>query len=453
MFEGLGDRLQRVFKDLRGEGTLTDFHLDTALREIRLSLLEADVSLPVVKSFLSGVKEAAEGSQVATALSPAQEVTRIVRDRLTALLGGEEAQLDISRSPAHIMLVGLQGSGKTTTAAKLARLLQKTRGRHVLLAPCDLARPAAVAQLQTLGRALGVPVFDPAGRTDAVEVARAAAREALLTGRDTVIFDTAGRLHVDAALMEQVRRLKAEVRPQELLFVADAMTGQDAVRSARAFHDALEVTGVIFTKTDGDARGGAALSIVSIIGRPIKFVGTGEKSEDLEPFHPDRMASRILGMGDVLSLIEKAEEKIDREEAGRLARRTAAGEFTLEDLRDQLVSMKKMGSLSQILGFLPKVGPFRQMSAASDLDEKELVRVEAIINSMTPEERRYPQVINGRRRQRIARGSGTRVEHVNRLLKQHAQMKKMLKSMKNLGRGLRPEDRKKLANLRPGMMN
>jgi len=445
VFEGLGDRLQRVFKELRGEGTLTEFHLDTALREIRLSLLEADVSLPVVKTFLGKVKEQALGEKVATALSPAQEVTRIVRDQLVALLGGESADLDFRSRPLSIVLVGLQGSGKTTTAAKLARLLKEKRGRHPLLVPCDLARPAAVAQLETLGRKIGVPVFPPGDRKDPVTVARDAAEEARLTGRDTVIYDTAGRLHIDDTLMEQVARLKEAVAPQETLFVADAMTGQDAVRSASAFHARLDATGVIFTKTDGDSRGGAALSIVSTIHRPIKFVGTGEKIEDLEPFHPDRMASRILGMGDVLSLIEKVEESIDAEAAERIAKKAGAGEFTLEDLRDQLQSMKKMGPLSQVLDFLPKLGPFRQMPKAAEMDPKALVRIGAIIDSMTPDERRYPQIVNGSRRKRIARGSGTKVEEVNRLLKQHAQMKKMMKSMKGLARGLRPQDMKNLS--------
>ena len=445
MFEGLGDRLQRVFKDLRGEGTLNDFHLETALREIRLSLLEADVSLPVVKSFLANIKEEAAGQKVTTALSPAQEVTRIVRDQLVALLGGAQSDLDSKARPLSILLVGLQGSGKTTTAAKLARLLKENRARYPLLVPCDLARPAAVSQLQTLGKKIGVPVFDPAGRGDPVLVAKDAAREASLTGRDVVLYDTAGRLHIDDDLMLEVSRVRDAVRPQEILFVADAMTGQDAVRSAAAFHEKLTLTGIVFTKTDGDSRGGAALSIVSTVGRPIKFVGTGEKLEDLEPFHPDRMASRILGMGDMLSLIEKVEQTIDVEDARRMARKAGAGEFTLEDLRDQLRSMKKMGSISQVLDFLPKVGPFRQMPSPSELDPRSLVRIEAIVDSMTPEERRYPQIVNGSRRKRIAKGSGTKVEDINRLLKQHAQMKKMMKSMKGLGRGLRAQDLKNLS--------
>jgi signal recognition particle subunit SRP54 len=445
VFEGLGDRLQRVFKDLRGEGALNEFHLETALREIRLSLLEADVSLPVVKGFLAAIKEKAVGQKVTTALSPAQEITRIVRDQLVALLGGAQADLDMKSRPLSILLVGLQGSGKTTTAAKLARFLKESRKRYPLLVPCDLARPAAVAQLKTLGKKIGIPVFDPADRRDPVVVARDAANEAALTGRDVVLYDTAGRLHVDEDLMLEVSRVREAVHPQEVLFVADAMTGQDAVRSAAVFHDKLSLTGVVFTKTDGDSRGGAALSIVSTIGRPIKFVGTGEKIEDLELFYPDRMASRILGMGDMLSLIEKVEQSIDAEQAERMARKAGSGEFTLEDLRDQLRSMKKMGSMSQVLDFLPKVGPFRQMPSPADLDPKSLARIEAIVDSMTPEERRYPQIVNGSRRKRIAKGSGTKVEDVNRLLRQHTQMKKMMKSMKGLGRGLRAQDLKNLS--------
>jgi signal recognition particle subunit SRP54 len=444
VFEGLGDRLQRVFKDLRGEGSLTEFHLDRALREIRLSLLEADVSLPVVKQFLAGVREDAVGRRVETTLSPAQEVVRIVRDRLTALLGGSHAELEFKARPLTIMLVGLQGSGKTTTAAKLARHLKEARGRHPLLVPCDLARPAAVDQLRTLGRKIGVPVFEIGDRKDPVAVARDAAAEARLTGRDAVILDTAGRLHVDEELMAELSRIRAEVEPREVLFVADAMTGQDAVRSASKFEETIPLTGVVFTKTDGDSRGGAALSIVSTISRPIKFVGVGEKIEDLEPFYPDRMASRILGMGDVLTLIEKVEQTIDAKQAGRLAEKALRAEFTLEDLLEQLHSMKKMGPLTQMLDFLPRVGPFRQMSRAADLDPKALTRLEAIINSMTPDERRYPQIVNGSRRKRIARGSGTRVEDVNRLLKQHAEMKKMMKSVRSLGRGFKG---KELANL------
>ena len=367
MFEGLSERMQGVFKELRGEGHLTDYHLEQALRQIRLSLLEADVALPVVKKFTEKVKERAVGAKVTEQLSPAQEVTRIVRDELMALLGGEAADIVLTGKPAVIALVGLQGSGKTTSAAKLALHL-KTRGRYPLVVAADLARPAAVAQLVTLGRQIGVPVFEPGGETDPVEVARRGVREARQTGRDTVIVDTAGRLHVDDELMRQVKAVAAAVEPQEILFVADAMTGQDAVRSAAGFAEALDLTGIILTKTDGDARGGAALTVVTTTGKPIKFVGVGEKPEDFEAFHPDRMASRILGLGDVLTLIEKVEASVDADAARKLAAKTAAGEFTLEDLRDQLASMKKMGPLEGLLDLLPKGGAFKALKQPESVD-------------------------------------------------------------------------------------
>ena len=435
MFEGLGERIQGVFKELRGEGHLTEHHLDTALRQIRLSLLEADVALPVVRDFIARVKERAIGGKVLAHLSPAQEVTRIVRDELVALLGGERADLDLSGRPAVIALVGLQGSGKTTSAGKLALQL-KARGRYPLLVAADLARPAAVSQLQTLGRQIGIPVFDPGGRTDPVAVAREGLAEAKLTGRDTVLVDTAGRLHVDEDLMREVRAVVDAIAPQEILFVADAMTGQDAVRSASGFAAALPLTGIVLTKTDGDARGGAALTVVTTLGKPIKFVGVGEKVEDFEPFHPDRMASRILGLGDVLTLIEKVEAQTDAAAAQRVAERAAAGEFTLEDLRDQLASMKKMGPLSSLLDLLPKGGAFRGLSGNESVDEKSLVRVTAIIDSMTRDERHYPQILNGSRKKRIAAGSGTSVAEINRLLKQYQQMRKLMRMAKKGSRGM-----------------
>ncbi len=435
MFESLSDRMQGVFKELRGEGHLTDFHLEQALRQIRLSLLEADVALPVVKSFTEKVKERAVGAKVTQQLSPAQEVTRIVRDELRGLLGGETADVELSGKPAVIALVGLQGSGKTTSAAKLARHL-KTRGRYPLVVAADLARPAAVAQLVTLGRQIGVPVFEPGAHTDPVEVARAGVREARQTGRDTVIVDTAGRLHVDEELMAQIQAIAAAIEPQEILFVADAMTGQDAVRSASGFAAALPLTGIILTKTDGDARGGAALTVVNTTGKPIKFVGVGEKPEDFEAFHPDRMASRILGLGDVLTLIEKVEATVDAESATKLAAKTAAGEFTLEDLRDQLASMKKMGPLEGLLDLLPKGGAFRALKQPESVDEKALTRVTAIIDSMTLEERRYPQVLSGSRKKRIAGGSGTSVAEINRLLKQYQQMRRLMRTARKGVRGL-----------------
>ena len=435
MFEGLSERVQGVFKDLRGEGHLTEFHLETALRQIRLSLLEADVALPVVRDFTARVSEKAIGGKVLQQLSPAQEVTRIVRDELMALLGGQKTDLVLDGKPAVLALVGLQGSGKTTSAGKLALYL-RGRGRYPLLVPADLARPAAISQLMTLGRQIGIPVFDPAGRKDPVEVAREGVREAKLTGRDTVIIDTSGRLHIDEELMRQVREVVDAIDPREILFVADAMTGQDAVRSAAGFAAVLPLTGIILTKTDGDARGGAALTVVTTTGKPIKFVGVGEKPEDFEPFHPDRMASRILGMGDVLTLIEKVEAQVDESAARRVADRAGAGEFTLEDLRDQLRSMRKMGSLSSLLDLLPKGGAFRGLSAPEAVDEKQLTRVGAIIDSMTPDERRYPQILNGSRKKRVASGSGTSVSEINRLLKQYQQMRKMMKTARKGMRGL-----------------
>lgn len=426
MFEALGDRIQGVFKELRGEGQLTEYHLETALRQIRLSLLEADVALPVVRQFTERVKEKAVGKRVLQQLSPAQEVTRIVRDELVALLGGQKADLVLDGRPAVLAMVGLQGSGKTTSAAKLALHL-KNRGRYPLLVAADLSRPAAVSQLKTLGRQIGIPVFESAS-ADPVTAARDGVAEAKLTGRDTVIVDTAGRLHIDEDLMREISAVHAAIQPSETLFVADAMTGQDAVRSAAGFAAALPLTGVVLTKTDGDARGGAALSIVTTLERPIKFVGVGEKPEDFEPFHPDRMASRILGLGDVLTLIEKVEAQVDESAARRLAERTRAGEFTLEDLAEQLRSMKKMGPISGLLDLLPKGGAFKALSAPESVDEKALTRVSAIIDSMTPEERRYPQLLNGSRKKRIAAGSGTSVAEINRLLKQYQQMRKLMKT-------------------------
>lgn len=435
MFESLGDRIQGVFKELRGEGHLTDFHIETAFREIRLSLLEADVALPVVRQFTERVKEKAVGAKVAQQLSPAQEITRIVRDELQALLGGKDAELSLQGKPAVIALVGLQGSGKTTSAGKLARLL-KSRGRYPLVVAADLARPAAVQQLVTLGRQIGVPVFEPGSRTDPVAVAREGLREARQTGRDTVIVDTAGRLHIDEELMAQVRAITEAVSPQEVLFVADAMTGQDAVKSAAGFGAALPLTGIILTKTDGDARGGAALSVVTVTGKPIKFVGVGEKPEDFEPFHPDRMASRILGLGDVLTLIEKVEATVDADSARKLAAKTAAGEFTLEDLREQLVSMKKMGPLESLLDLLPKGGAMKALKGPESVDERALVRTTAMIDSMTPEERRHPQILNGSRKKRVAAGSGTSVAELNRLLKQYQQMRRLMRTARKGARGL-----------------
>ena len=373
-------------------------------------------------------------------LSPAQEVTRIVRDELTALLGGEKADIDLSGRPAVTALVGLQGSGKTTSAANLGLHL-KSRGRYPLLVAADLSRPAAVSQLKTLGRQVGIPVFSPEGARDPVEVAREGVREAKLTGRDVVLVDTAGRLHIDEDLMREIRSVVDAISPREILFVADAMTGQDAVRSASGFAAVLPLTGVILTKTDGDARGGAALSVVSTVRAPIKFVGVGEKPEDFELFHPDRMASRILGLGDVLTLIEKVESQADASASLRLADRAREGEFTLADLRDQLASVKKMGPLSSLLELLPKGGAFRGLSDPGTVDDRSLVRVTAIIDSMTGEERQYPQILSGSRKKRIAAGSGTSVAEINRLVKQYQQMKKL---MKMAGKGSRKLDLSRL---------
>jgi len=435
VFESLGDRIQGVFKELKGEGHLTEYHLDSALRQIRLSLLEADVALAVVRGFTERVREKAVGAKVMQQLSPAQEVTRIVRDELVALLGGQKEDLLLEGRPAIIEMVGLQGSGKTTSAGKLALYL-KGRGRYPLLVAADLSRPAAVSQLKTLGRQIGVPVFEPGEGRDAVAIAREGVTEARLTGRDTVILDTAGRLHLDSDLMNEVRAVTEAVHPGEILFVADAMTGQDAVRSAAGFAEALPLTGIVFTKADGDARGGAALSVVTTVGKPIKFVGVGEKLQDFEPFHPDRMASRILGLGDVLTLIEKVEAQVDASAAEKMADRAAAGDFTLEDLRDQLRSMKKMGPVSGLLDLLPKGGAFRSLASADAVDEKSLLRIAAIIDSMTPDERRYPQVLNGSRKKRVAAGSGTTVAEINRLVKQYQQMRKLMKAARKGVRGL-----------------
>lgn len=445
MFEALSDRLQGVFRRLTGQAKLTPENIREGLREVRRALLEADVQVAVARDFVAGVEARAVGEDVLKSLTPGQQVVGIVREELESLLGKTPVALAGSpHLPTVVLLAGLQGSGKTTFAGKLALWL-KQRDKRTLLASADVYRPAAIDQLERVAAQAGVGFWRAPEGTPPKEIATLALGEAKRRGFDFFVLDTAGRLHIDDELMDQVARLKEAVAPQETLFVADAMTGQDAVRSAAAFHARLEATGVIFTKTDGDSRGGAALSIVSTIHRPIKFVGTGEKIEDLEPFHPDRMASRILGMGDVLSLIERVEQSIDAEDAARLAKKAGAGEFTLEDLRDQLNSMKKMGPLSQMLDFLPKVGPFRQMPKAAEMDPKGLTRIGAIIDSMTPDERRYPQIVNGSRRKRIARGSGTKVEDVNRLLKQHAQMKKMMKSMKGLTRGMRAQDMKNLS--------
>ena len=439
MFDALSNRLQDVFRSIRGEARLTEATVETALREIRLALLEADVNFKVVKAFVDRVRDRALDQEVLRSLTPGQQVVRIVRDEMLALFGDAKGGLQpTDRRPRVLLMLGLQGSGKTTTSGKLGRWL-KAQGRHPLLVSTDVRRPAAIQQLNVLGEQAGLRVHDPAGELDPVVRAKGAVAEARNLGFDVVIVDTAGRLHIDDTLMAELEAIKAAVEPVDLLYVADAMTGQDAIKSAGEFNRRVGVTGVVLSKLDGDARGGAALSVVSVVGVPIAFVGSGERLEDLEPFHPDRVVSRLLGMGDVLSLIEKAEAAIDVEDAQKLEQKLRSNEFTLEDFRDQLRTIRKMGPLESILGMLPGMGNLKQL-AAQKPDEGQLNRVEAIINSMTPHERRRHDVINGSRRKRIARGSGTSVEEVNRLLKQFVQMRKMLKqlgAMQGGGKGMR----------------
>ena len=443
MFDNLQDKMDRVFKTLRGEATLNEWHIDNALKEIRVALLEADVHFKTVKEFTNRVREKAVGEDVLTAFSPAQQVTKIVRDELQQLLGGNEVGLALVGSPAVVMMVGLQGSGKTTTSGKLALHL-KSRGRRPLLVPCDVYRPAAIDQLRIVANNVKVPFYELGDNRNPIDIARKALSEAKTLLYDTVILDTAGRLHIDDELMQELQTIKNDARPSEILFVADAMTGQDAVKSAKEFDDRLGVTGIVLTKLDGDARGGAALSIKSVVNRPIKFVGVGEKYADLDVFYPDRMSQRILGMGDVLSLIEKVEAEVDKKEAARLAERVAKDKFTLEDLRSQLQQVKKMGPLSSLVGMIPGAGKINE----DDIDEKAIVRMQAILDSMTKKEREFPQLINGHRKKRIAKGSGTSVQEINRLLKQYLQMKKMMRSFsKGMGarkfgkmmKGLPPE--------------
>ena len=434
MFDALSGRLQEVFRTIRGEGRLTEATVEAALREIRLALLEADVNFKVVKAFVDRVRDRALDQEVLRSLTPGQQVVRIVRDEMLALFGDAKGGLQpTDRRPRVILMLGLQGSGKTTTSGKLGRWLTR-QGRHPLLVSTDVRRPAAIQQLNVLGQQARLRVHDPAGELDPVVRARGAVTEARNLGFDVVIVDTAGRLHIDDTLMEELEAIKAAVEPVDLLYVADAMTGQDAIKSAGEFNRRVGVTGVVLTKLDGDARGGAALSVVSVVGVPIAFVGSGERLEDLEAFHADRIVSRLLGMGDVLTLIEKAEQAIDVEDAERLEKKLRANEFTLEDFRDQLRTIRKMGPLESILGMIPGLGNMKAL-AEQKPDEKELDRIEAIVNSMTPLERRRHDVINGSRRKRIARGSGTSVEEVNRLLKQFVQMKKMLKQLGALQAG------------------
>jgi len=428
MFDNLSDKLQRVFKTLRGEGKLSAENMDAALREIRVALLEADVHFRVVKQFIEAVKEQALGQEVLTALSPAQQVVKIVRDELVKMLGTHQAKLRMANDPPSVFLiVGLQGSGKTTSTAKLARWLSKN-GSSPMMVSVDVYRPAARKQLSVLARDLKLPVYEGAPEeTQPLELARSARKEAVQTGRDVVLVDTAGRLHIDEELMTELSQLKELLNPSEILFVADAMTGQDAVKSADEFHKRLGITGAILTKMDGDARGGAALSIRSVTGQPLKFVGVGEKSDALEPFHPDRVAQRILGMGDVLSLIERVEETIDQKQAEEMQRKLIEDDFTLGDFRDQMKQIRKLGPLESLLGMMPQVGMMKDLKNVK-VDENEINRLVAIVDSMTPKERSNHMIINGQRRKRIAKGSGTSVQEVNNLLKQYAQMRKMMKS-------------------------
>jgi signal recognition particle subunit SRP54 len=437
MFENLSEKLQRAFKNLRGLGAVSEENMQEALREIRVALLEADVNLNVVKELIEHIREKALGQEVMTSLSPTEQVVKIVRDELIAILGKDTARFQFaSRPPTVILMAGLQGSGKTTTAGKLAAWLQKG-GHRPMLVSVDVYRPAAREQLRIVAQSIKANIYqgdlkgETAGPALVERLAKEARREAVITGCDTLIVDTAGRLHIDAELMDEMAKIKALLSPQEILFVADAMTGQDAVKSAEAFHQRLALTGTVLTKMDGDARGGAALSIRHVTGQPVKFIGMGEKPDAFEPFHPDRIVGRILGMGDIMSLIEKAEEKLDKKQSAEFARKALSGDgFSLEDFRDQLRQIKKLGSLESILKMLPSVGPLAGMQQmAGQVDEKQFSRVEAIINSMTPKERNNHEIISGSRRKRIANGSGTTVQEVNQLLRQYAQMRKMFKGM------------------------
>ena len=432
-FDGLGDKLQDIFKRMKGQGKITEKDLKAVLREVKVALLEADVNYKVVKQFIDNINERALGEAVMESLTPGQQVVKIVHDELSQLMGGTQSKLTFaSKPPTVIMMVGLQGSGKTTTSGKLGKLLKK-QGKRPLLAACDVYRPAAIKQLQVLGEQLELPVFSLGDKTSPVEIAEKAIEHAKAHANDVVILDTAGRLHIDEALMEELRQIKENVEPTEILLVVDSMTGQDAVNVAESFNELLDITGVVLTKLDGDTRGGAALSVTSITGKPIKFAGMGEKLDALEPFHPDRMASRILGMGDVLTLIEKAQENIDAKNAEEMQKKLMKAEFTLEDYLAQMDQMKNMGSLDSMLEMLPGVNKSKLKDL--DLNEKDFNRTKAIILSMTARERQNPKIINGSRRKRIAAGSGTKVQDVNRLLKQFEQAQGMMKQFSQMATG------------------
>ncbi|MBQ4212440.1 MAG: signal recognition particle protein [Selenomonas sp.] len=437
IFESLSDRLQETFKKLRGHGKLTEDDVNEAMREVRMALLEADVNFKVVKNFIKTVKERAIGQDILETLTPAQVVIKIVDEELTNLMGGTQSRINISPNPPTIiMMAGLHGAGKTTSAGKLGLSLKK-QGKRPLLVACDIYRPAAIKQLQVVGKQLDIPVFSMEQGTDAVTIAKSSIAYSQSHANDVIIIDTAGRLQIDEALMQELRDIKAEVKPHEILLVVDAMTGQESVNVAQTFNDSLGLDGVIMTKLDGDARGGAALSVKAVTGVPIKFVGMGEKLEALQPFHPDRMASRILGMGDVLSLVEKAQQTFDMEEARKMEKKLRKDEFTLDDFLSQMQQVKKLGSLENILGMIPGMGGIKKQLEGQDidLDGKEMRQIEAIIKSMTPKERADIGIINGSRRKRIAMGSGTKVQDVNKLLKQFGEMKKMMKKMKKMQKG------------------
>lgn len=434
IFENLADRLQETFKKLRGHGKLTADDVNATMREIRIALLEADVNFKVVKDFIKKIKERAVGQEVLESLTPAQAVIKIVNEELTALMGQTQSHINISpKAPTIIMMVGLQGAGKTTSAGKLG-LMFKKQGKHPLMVAADIYRPAAIKQLQVLGNQIDIPVFAKEDCKDAVRIANEAIDYAKSHANDIVIIDTAGRLHIDENLMKELKSIKEDVKPHEILLVVDAMTGQDAVNVAESFNNDLGLDGVILTKMDGDARGGAALSVKAVTGCPIKFVGAGEKLEALEPFYPDRMASRILGMGDVLTLIEKAQTAFDAEEAKKMEKAFRKNEFTLDDFLSQLNQVRKLGSFENILGMIPGMGGLKKKLGDVDIDMngKEIKHIEAIIRAMTPEEKRNTKIINGSRRKRIAMGSGTKVQEVNKLLKQFDEMKKMMKKMSNM---------------------
>ena len=437
-FEGLGEKLQETFKKLRGKGKLGEKDIKEAMREVKLALLEADVNFKVVKKFVKNVSEKCVGSEVLESLTPAQQVIKIVNDELTTLMGGSKSEIDFSGvGPTVIMMAGLQGAGKTTMSGKLALQLRKNHNKSPLLVACDIYRPAAIKQLEIVGKQIDVPVFQMGDKISPVEIAKEGIKYARENSLNVVIIDTAGRLHIDEELMTELKDVKAAVDPNEILLVVDSMTGQDAVNVAESFDNALGIDGVVLTKLDGDTRGGAALSIRAVTQKPIKFIGMGEKLDDLEPFHPDRMASRILGMGDVLSLIEKAQETMDMEKAKALGAKLKKQEFDFEDFLDQMEQIQKMGSMDKILGMIPGMGDIKNQLGDVDMNGKEMNRVKAIIQSMTIEERRNPQILNASRKRRIAKGSGTSVQEVNKLIKQLNEMKKMMKMFTSNSKGMK----------------